>query len=156
MLSDTTLAFRMGDKSETVHPRQGWPQWIKQRSSIGLAMGMRIWQEWNRRGPRLMGDAIYLGRNPIVGREGLYDVTRVTVSDFDVLVYTSPDTGLIEVIEIFSDNQTDPVELYFDKYESIDGRASPKWIRLVYGLETQFLVSINSIQIQDGQGGKDL
>ena len=156
LLSDTSLAFRMGDKSETVHPRQGWPQWIKQRSSIGLAMGMRIWQEWNRRGPRLMGDAIYLGRNPIVGREGLYDVTRVTVSDFDVLVYTSPDTGLIEVIEIFSDNQTDPVELYFDKYESIDGRASPKLIRLVYGLETQFLVSINSIQIPDGQGGKDL
>ena len=156
LLSDTSLAFRMGDKSETVHPRQGWPQWIKQRSSIGLAMGMRIWQEWNRRGPRLMGDAIYLGRNPIVGREGLYDVTRVTVSDFDVLVYTSPDTGLIEVIEIFSDNQTDPVELYFDKYQSIDGRASPKLIRLVYGLETQFLVSINSIQIPDGQGGKDL
>jgi serine protease Do len=156
LLSDTSLAFRMGDKSETVHPRQGWPQWIKQRSSIGLAMGMRIWQEWNRRGPRLMGDAIYLGRNPIVGREGLYDVTRITVSDFDVLVYTSPDTGLIEVIEIFSDNQTDPVELYFDKYEPIDGRASPKLVRLVYGLETQFLVSINSIQIQDGQGGKDL
>jgi len=156
LLSDTSLAFRMGDKSETVHPRQGWPQWIKQQSSIGLAMGMRIWQEWNRRGPRLMGDAVYLGRNPIVGREGLYDVTRITVSDFDVLVYTSPDTGLIEVIEIFADNQTDPVELYFDKYEPIDGRASPKLIRLVYGLETQFLVSINSIQIQDGQGGKDL
>ncbi len=156
MLSDTTLAFRMGDQSETVHPRQGWPQWIKQRSSIGLAMGLRIWQEWNRRGPRLMGDAIYLGRNPIVGREGLYDVTRITVSDFDVLVYTSPDTGLIEVIEIFSDNQTDPVELYFDKYEPIDGRASPKLVRLVYGLETQFLVSINAIQIQDSQGGKGL
>ncbi len=156
LLSETSLVFRLGDKSETVHPRQGWPQWIKQRSSIGLAMGMRVWQEWNRRGPRLMGDAIYLGRNPIVGREGLFDVTRITVSDFDVLVYTSPDTGLIEVIEIFSDNQTDPVELYFDQYEPVDGRASPKLIRLVYGLETQFLVSINAIQIHDGQGGKDL
>lgn len=156
LLSDTTLAFRLGDKSETVHPRQGWPQWIKQRSSIGLAMGMRVWQEWNRRGPRLMGDAIYLGRNPIVGREGLFDATRITVSDFDVLVYTSPDTGLIEVIEIFSDTQTDPVELYFDQYEQVDGRASPKLIRLVYGLETQFLVSINAIQIQDVPGGKDL
>jgi len=156
LLSDTTLAFRLGDKSETVHPRQGWPQWIKQRSSIGLAMGMRVWQEWNRRGPRLMGDAIYLGRNPIVGREGLFDATRITVSDFDVLVYTSPDTGLIEVIEIFSDTQTDPVELYFDQYEPVDGRASPKRIRLVYGLETQFLVSINAIQIQDVPGGKDL
>jgi hypothetical protein len=42
------------------------------------------------------------------------------------------------------------------QYEPVDGRASPKRIRLVYGLETQFLVSINAIQIQDVPGGKDL
>ena len=156
VLAETSLTFRLGDKTESVHPRQGWPQWIKQSSSIGVALGMRIWQEWHRRGPRLMGDAIYLGRNPIVGRQGLYDTTRVTVSDFDVLVYSSPENGLIEVIEIFSDNQTDPVELFFDKYDTVDGRAMPKLVRLVYGLETQFLVSIDAIQLNDAPGGKDL
>ena len=146
LLSDENLTLRMGDKSETMHPSQGWPKSIKQRSSLGAVMGMRIWQQWNRIGPRLMGEAVYLGQNPVVGRKALFDVTRVTVSDFDAMVYTSPQTGLIEVIEVFADKQTDPVELFFEKYETIDGRASPTTIRLVYGLETQFVVSIKQLQ----------
>ncbi len=146
LLSDTNLTLRLGDKTDTVHPIQGWPKWIKQRSSVGALMGMRIWQQWNRVGPRLMGEAVYLGQNPIVGRQKLFDVTRITVSDFDVMVYTSPDTGLIEVIEVFSDKQTDPVELFIEKYESVDGRATPKTIRLAYGLESQFVVSIGQLQ----------
>ena len=155
-LSDSNLSLRLGDKTETVHPIQGWPKWIKQRSAIGVVMGMRIWQQWNRIGPRLMGEAVYLGRNPIVGRELLFDVTRITVSDFDVLVYTSPDSGLIEVIEVFSDKQTDPVELFFEKYETVDGRATPKTIRLAYGLESQFIVSISQLQKSDVPAGPDL
>ncbi len=156
LMSDSNLTFRLGDKSETLHPFQGWPKWIKQRSSIGALMGMRIWQQWNRIGPRLMGEAVYLGRNPVVGRETPLDVTRITVSDFDVLVYTDTDTGLIQVIEVFSDKQTDPVELFFEKYETVDGRATPKMIRLVYGLETQFVVGINQLQKSEVPAGPGL
>ncbi len=146
LLSDENLTLRLGDKSETLHPTQGWPKAIKQRSSTGIAMGMRMWQQWHRIGPRLMGEAVYLGRNPVVGRDALLDVTRVTVSDFDILVYTSPENGWIEVIEVFADKQTDPVELFFEKYETVDGRANPSTIRLAYGLETQFVVAIKQLQ----------
>jgi serine protease Do len=156
LLSDENLTFRLGDKTETLHPSQGWPKWIKQRSSIGALMGMRIWQQWNRIGPRLMGEAVYLGRNPVVGRQGLLDVTRVTVSDFDAMVYTSLDTGLIQVIEVFSDKQTDPVELFFDQYETSDGRATPRTVRLVYGLETQFAIAIGSVQVGEATAGSGL
>ena len=155
-LSDTNLMLRLGDKTETVHPLQGWPKWIKQRSSIGALMGMRIWQQWNRVGPRLMGEAVYLGRNPVVGRKLLFDVTRITVSDFDVLVYTSPDSGFIEVIEVFSDKQTDPVELFFEKYETVDGLATPKTIRLAYGMESQFIVAISQLQKSEVPTGTGL
>jgi len=156
LMSDSNCTFRLGDKTESLHPFQGWPKWIKQRSSIGALMGMRIWQQWNRIGPRLMGEAIYLGRNPVVGHNTLLDVTRITVSDFDVLVYTDTDTGLIEVIEVFSDKQTDPVELFFEKYETVDGRASPKRIRLAYGLETQFVIVINQLQKSEVTAGPGL
>ena len=47
-----------------------------------------------------MGDAVYLGRNPVVGRTGLLDVTRITVSDFDTMIYTSTENGQIELIEV--------------------------------------------------------
>lgn len=155
-LADAGLAFRLGDKTETAQARQGWPQWIKQRSGIGLAMGLRTWQEWNRRGPRLMGEAVYLGRNPVVGRDELMDVTRVTVSDFEVLVYTNPSNGLVEVIEVFADNQTDPAELYFEKYEMVDGRMTPKLVRLAYGLETLLVMGIQDLQTTEAAGGTDL
>jgi S1-C subfamily serine protease len=155
-LSDTSVSMRLGDKTESLHPRQGWPAAIKQRSSLGVAMGMRVWQEWMRQGPRLMGEAVYLGRNPVVGRDAFLDTTRITVSDFDVMVYSDPDSGLIQVIEVFGEPQSDPVELYFDKYEDMQGRAAPKQLRLVYGLETQFLVSVQSIEFSDATGGKDL
>jgi len=156
LLGDSNLSLKIGDKVETLHPTQGWPKWIKQRSSVGALMGMRIWQQWNRIGPRLMGEAVYLGRNPVFGRDGLLDVTRVTVSDFDVLVYTSPETGLIEVIEVFSDKQTDPVEVFFEKYETVDGRQSPKLIRLAYGLESQFIVSIDTMRQSEILAGPGL
>ncbi len=156
LLSDENLTLKLGDKTETIHPTQGWPKSIKQRSSIGALMAMRMWQQWNRIGPRLMGEAVYLGRNPVVGRNILFDVTRVTVSDFDIMVYTSPDNGLIEVIEVFADRQSDPVELFFEKYETMDGRASPSTIRLFYGLEPQFLVSIKQLQKVDVQTGAGL
>jgi hypothetical protein len=121
-----------------------------------VAMGMRLWQEWHRRGPRLMGDAVYLGRNPVVGREELFDVTRITVSDFDTLVYTSPKNGQIELIEIFADGQSDPVELYFEKYEPVQGRLTPKLLRLSYGLETKFLVGIDILETTSATGGQGL
>ena len=156
LLNDEALTFRMQDKSETVHPRQGWPASIKQRASMGVAMGMRLWQEWHRRGPRLMGDAVYLGRNPVVGREDLFDVTRITVSDFDTLVYTSPKNGQIELIEIFADGQSDPVELYFEKYETVQGRLIPKLLRLSFGLETKFLVAIDLFETTSPAGGQGL
>ncbi len=156
LLSDENLTLRLGDKTETMHPTQGWPKSIKQRSSMGAVMGMRMWQQWNRIGPRLMGEAVYLGRNPVVGRDVLLDVTRVTVSDFDILVYSSPDTGLIEVIEVFADKQTDPVELFFEKYDTVDGRSSPSTIRLAYGLETQFTVKIKQLQKVEVQTGAGL
>ena len=156
LLNDEALTFRMQDKSETVHPRQGWPANIKQRASMGVAMGMRLWQEWHRRGPRLMGDAVYLGRNPVVGREELFDVTRITVSDFDTLIYTSPKNGQIELIEIFADGQSDPVELYFEKYEPVQGRLTPKLLRLSYGLETKFLVAIDLFETTSPAGGQGL
>jgi serine protease Do len=145
VLADSGLTFRMGDKTDTVLARQGWPSWIKQRSAIGVAMGFRVWQEWMRRGPRLLGETIYLGRNPIAKREGLLDATRITVGDFDVFVYTQPENGQIELIEVFGESQFDPVEVYFDQYEKANGRTTPKRVRLHYGLETQFIVAIDKV-----------
>lgn len=152
-LSDTNIVFRLGDKTETSHPSQGWQPAIKQRSAVGVALALRVWQQWHRRGPRLMGEAIYIGQNPIVGQPTRLDATRITISDIDTMVYTSPETGNIECIEIFADSQSDPVEVFFDRYETANGRVQPTLIRLAYGLETQFAVSISQIETSAAAGG---
>ena len=51
--------------------------------------------------------------------------------------------------EIFS-------ELFFEMYKSVDDRATPKSIRLAYGLETQFIVAIDELQKSEATTGTGL
>jgi hypothetical protein len=106
---------------------------------------MRVWQQWHQIGPRLMGEAVYVGRSPVVGRDGLFDTTRITLGEIDAVVYTAPESGAIECIELFGDKQTDPAEIYFEKYQSIDGRTVPTQIRLAFGLENRLALAIQSV-----------
>jgi hypothetical protein len=53
---------------------------------------------------------------------------------------------LVECIELTVDNQTDPAEVYFEKYRDIDGRSFPTQIRLVYGLETRTAMEVESVE----------
>lgn len=153
VLSDSNIVFRLGDKTETSHPSQGWQPAIKQQSAVGIALALRVWQQWQRRGPRLMGEAVYIGQNPVVGYPQPLDATRITISDIDTMVYTSPENGNIECIEVLADNQSDPVEVFFERNETINGRVQPTLVRLAYGLETQFAVSISQIETAAATSG---
>lgn len=90
----------------------------------------------------MMGEAIYIGRSPLVGRTGLFDTTRITLGEVDAVVYSSPESGTIECIELFTDNQSDPAEIYFEKVQQNGGREIPERIRLAFGLETRLVVDI--------------
>jgi S1-C subfamily serine protease len=145
LCSDATIAAKTGDREEAVGAKLGWIPWIQQRSTLPLALGVRVWQQWHRVGPRKMGEAVYIGRSPLVNREGLFDTTRVAIGELDAVVYTDPDSGSIACIELTVDNQTDPAEIYFEKYRSVDGRSIPTQIRLAFGLETRTAIEVDTM-----------
>jgi len=149
-VTDGVIGFTLGDKTESVDSKRGWTPWIQQQSLVSLAFALRTWQQWHQSGPRMMGEAIYIGRSPLVGRTGLFDTTRITLGEVDSVIYTSPETGTIECIELFTDNQSDPAEIYFEKVQRNGGREIPERVRLAFGLETRLVVDIARSEWEPG------
>jgi hypothetical protein len=145
VLDSAAIAVRWGDKTETANAKLGWPVWIKQQSNLSMALGMRVWQQWYQVGPRKRGEAVYIGRSPVLGKKEQLDSTRITLGEVDAMVYTAPETGHIECVELSSDNQSDPAEIFFENYQSIDGRQVPTQLRLVFGLEQRIAINLRSV-----------
>lgn len=138
------IVWKLGDKTETVGVKSSWGTWVQQRSSGCLALGMQVWYQWHSVGPRRMGEAIYLGRSPMMGRlEQMLDTTRILLGDTTADVYTSPATGEIVLIELYPDRQTDPAEIYFER---VDGGQVVQLVRLQFGLETAIAILAESLR----------
>lgn len=147
--SSTGLTIRFGDQTDTLHPTQGWLQTTKKQSHVTIGMALRIWQLWHSVGPYGIGEAVYLGRNPVLGVAELQDCTKLTVGEVTCLVYTSPENGQIRVVEVFPDGQSEPAEIYFEKYTTDNGRSLPSLMRLQFGLETKLIAKIDSHSFLD-------
>jgi S1-C subfamily serine protease len=145
--SEFGIKMRFGDEAQSLQPAQGWLPQIRSKSSNCIGMGLRIWHLWNTIGPDKMGEAVYLGRNPIIGSDVFYDTTRLTTGEVNCLVYTNPDNGSLRLIELFADNQSDPAEVYFDSYLSQSDLKAPGVIRLQFGLDLHTLVRLAEIKI---------
>ncbi|MFN7889215.1 MAG: S1C family serine protease [Pirellula sp.] len=147
--SSAGLTIRFGDQTDTLHPTQGWLQTTKKQSPLTIGMALRIWQLWHSVGPYGIGEAVYLGRNPVLGVAELQDCTKLTAGEVTCLVYTSPENGQIRVVEVFPDGQSEPAEIYFEKYKSDNGRSIPSLLRLQFGLETKLIAKIDSHSFLD-------
>lgn len=145
--SDSKILCRVGSETETLHPTQGWLPQIRTKSNVCIGMAIRIWHQWNTIGPDKMGEAVYLGRNPIVGTEELFDTIKLTTGEVNCLVYTSTTNGSIRLIELFADNQVDPAEVYFDAYLTENVPKAPSVIRLQFGLDLQTLVRLTDVKL---------
>ena len=143
------IVWTLGDKTESVGERLGWAPWVQNRSSGCLALGLKVWYQWRAMGPRRMGEAVYLGRSPVMGRmEHMHDTTRILLGEITADVYTSPTTGEIALIELYPDRQTEPAEIYFERIDGaqvglqgvVDIGQAVQMVRLQFGLETALAI----------------
>lgn len=147
LLGDSKISMALGDRTESVDAKVGWTAWVQQQTPLALALGVRTFQQWHQIGPRKMGEAIYIGRSPLLGKKELQDTTRITLGEINATIYTSPETGAIACIELITDNQTDPAEIYFDDYRENDGRLVPSRLRLVFGLENRLSIDWGELRV---------
>ncbi len=147
--SEASLTLHVGDTTETLGGVNGWEAAVQKRSPSTLGIALRIWQLWHAKGPRLVGEAIYLGRNPIVGEAENFDTTKLTVGDVTCLVYTNPKNGEFRLVEVFADSSSDPAEIYFERFEQRGDLREPAVLRLQYGLETFLVAQLSEYQFTE-------
>ncbi|MCY3004942.1 MAG: trypsin-like peptidase domain-containing protein [Planctomycetota bacterium] len=139
------IHWTLGDKTNSVPIKGNWGTWIKNQEPMPIAMAMRLWYQWHEQGPRKLGEVIYIGQSPVLGKQGLLDMTRIVLGEVTAEVYTSVASGDIELIELFTDRQTDPAEVYFD-YDAASALAPmPSRVRLQYGLESRLVVDLGKL-----------
>ncbi len=150
--------LNIGSRSRTVDLSGFLSDTIGERRETGLLVGLRAWQQFLRMGPDGMGESSYLGRMPVYAgldrkleNQPLLDVVQVLWQDTQTRFYTN-ETGEIRLIEVFGDDGTDPIEVYFDKYSQTeikhgtDTRVTigfPDRVRLQYGTETLLMIDLD-------------
>ena len=68
-----------------------------------------MWRRFLVLGPQKFGDVRYLGKAPVPGREGLFDVLVATYNVTESLLYFEPTTGQLVAMEMFPDSGDGPV-----------------------------------------------
>lgn len=134
------IHWTLGDKTESVGIKSGWNPWVQNQGDLPIALALRLWYQWHEQGPRKLGEATYIGHSPVLGKPGLLDNTRIVLGELTAEVYTSTTTGDIELIELYTDRQSDPAEVYFDQDPQGAAGQLPIRIRLQYGLESRMIL----------------
>jgi len=101
--------------------------------SGGLLAALHIWRRVMIEGPHKIGDAYYLGTQPLRGREGLFDVVVVTFDVVEVQMSFDPDSGRLVALEMFPELGQDPCEVYFDDYREVAGQHVPHRMLVRHG-----------------------
>ena len=149
------IHWTLADKTSSVPVKGGWGPWIQNQDPLPISIAMRLWYQWHEQGPRKLGEVIYIGQSPVLGKQGLLDMTRVVLGEVTAEVYTSLSSGDIELIELFTDRQTDPAEVYFDYDAASPMAPMPSRVRLNYGLESRLVVEwlkLDTLPVEKTQG----
>jgi len=149
------IHWALADKTSSVPVKGGWGPWIQSQEPLPISIAMRLWYQWHEQGPRKLGEVIYIGQSPVLGKQGLLDMTRVILGEVTAEVYTSLSSGDIELIELFTDRQTDPAEVYFDYDAASPMAPMPSRVRLNYGLESRLVVEwlkLDTLPVEKTEG----
>ncbi|MCE2785499.1 MAG: trypsin-like peptidase domain-containing protein [Pirellula sp.] len=149
------IHWALADKTSSVPVKGGWGSWIQNQDPLPISIAMRLWYQWHEQGPRKLGEVIYIGQSPVLGKQGLLDMTRVVLGEVTAEVYTSLSSGDIELIELFTDRQTDPAEVYFDYDAASPMAPMPSRVRLNYGLESRLVVEwlkLDTLPVEKTEG----
>ena len=108
------------------------------RTMLGLPpqqaqlLALSMWRRMLLKQPKQFGDVYYLGTARVPPNS---DSADVLVGTYDVLenhFYFSPNSGSLLELDVFPDAQADPIELYFQNFETVAGRTAARRIMLRY------------------------
>ncbi len=116
--------------------------------SGGLLPALHLWRRLAIEGPDRFGQVTYSGTAPVVEHEGLMDVLVGLDGGVQCRFYFDAGEGDLVAVEMFSDDDSDPCEVYFSGHREIDGRMFPGRMEVRFGNDLYGIFTFEEIQLK--------
>lgn len=146
-----SITVSISDQKFTVPRRTGGSKWLEARDAHAIGLALNAWQLWQSKKPQEIGAAVYLGSGRVPGEDQVFDLTRITISDYEAFIYTNSQDGTIRLIELAIDLRDERFEMYIDSYQNVEGRQFPGRIRIGYGLENILPAEFSTPRFSESQ-----
>ena len=136
------MSLTIGDQQIQVENRGDMYDAVVDGTVVGLLPALDAWRRMLTEGPRKFGESYYLGTMPLGGERPLRDVMVGIAGELEVRWLSHPDSGAVEVVEVFADRDEDPAELWLIR--DADSKSMPSMLDLRYGLDSLIRIRVKS------------
>jgi serine protease Do len=116
--------------------------------SGGLLPALYLWRKLAVEGLGRFGDVYYYGTAPLRGHEQLADVLIGSHKGVECRFYFDPADGRLLAMEMSSDEDSDPCEVYFSDYHETAGPSWPGQIEVRHGDEAFALFKVKEARVE--------
>ena len=121
----------------------------KPPGSGGLLTALHVWKRLMTVGPAKFGDIYYLGTAPSLVGQSMVDVLVGTYGGVETHFYFDPQEGDLVGLEMFTDDDVDPCEIYFDDIRPSKGGAFPHRIEVRHGEAIYAVINVTSFEFSE-------
>ena len=132
-LEDQAVTARLPTGAAAINTTTDLADQLAPAGSGGFLAAMHLWRRLLTLGPQQYGEVYYLGAAPAAGLDGLFDVLVGAHDVVESRFFFHPASGRLALIEMYSDPNSDPCELYFDDYREVNGRKLPHRLQVRHG-----------------------
>jgi S1-C subfamily serine protease len=123
--------------------------------SGGLLPALYLWRRLATEGLGRFGGLYYAGTAPLWGRPGLADVLVGSHKGVDCRFYFDAAEGQLLAMEMFADENSDPCEIYFADFRSIDGHMLPGRMVVRFGDDPYAAMEIKAFKSEKKPENKE-
>jgi hypothetical protein len=148
-LSEDSGSLILLEGDSRVHYEDDLSTAIKPPRTGGLLAALHVWHRWATVGITRFGDVFYLGTMPLSGDGPMCDVLVGTYGGVETRFYFDPNVGDLLALEMFSDDDVDPCEIYFSQLRPINGHMLPHRLEIRHAGATYAVVEVEEYQFGD-------
>ena len=140
-LSDDGCAMIVGQKAFETKNKADLYDAVERRDMSGMIPALDAWRRMIADGPKRFGESYYLGTMPLGGERPLRHCMIGIDGEMEIRWLYHPGQLLVEAVEVFSDQDMDPAELWLIREQ---GQDAPSVLDLRYGVESILRVRVKS------------
>lgn len=152
-VGDDFAELKLGDQVQRVQDVEGWMDSIDRQTLWGVLPALHAWRGMLLGGPDQFGETFYWGTAPLNGQWPLRDVTVGIDLGIESRFFQHPTSSRLECVEVFSDRDLDPAELWVDLGSDEGGGSgeNPRSLTLRYGTEMVMTLKVDSWSAESSQ-----